>query len=283
MAWLTVGHVPGENVTVDVDAVTNLILDVSREVVMPRFQTLRDDEIQRKATAEHVDDIVTIVDREAEARLSGGLQDLLPSAWVLGEEAAFDDEMLLRRVEDDRPVWVIDPLDGTSNFAAGHDGFGIMVSLAARGHVSHAWVYLPARGDLFVAEAAGGAYRNGVRIRVPTTDVPAPRAALFLRYMPSDIREMVMARTAGRVVVAAHSGAAAIEYTNIVRGDADLAIYYRLLPWDHGAPALVLTESGGVVQHLDGTPYTIRSRHQITLVARDAELAARARAWLTER
>jgi fructose-1,6-bisphosphatase/inositol monophosphatase family enzyme len=270
-------------VTVDVDAVTHLILDVSREIVMPRFQTLRNDEIQRKSTAEHIEDIVTIADRESEARLAQGLLDLLPSASVVGEEAAYDDEMVLRRVEDDGPVWVIDPLDGTSNFAAGLDGFGIMVSLAARGHVSHAWVYLPARRDLFVAQAGGGAYRNGVRIRVPPVDVPTPRAALFVRYMPPDVRVSVLDRTAGRVAATAHSGAAAIEYTNIVRGEADLAIYYRLLPWDHGAPALILTESGGAVEHLDGTPYTIRSRHQITLVARNAAVAARARAWLTER
>ncbi len=66
---------------IDVDAVTQLIAQVARDAIMPKFQTLRDDEVHHKATAGHVDDIVTVADRDAEAQLTDGLMSLMPSAW----------------------------------------------------------------------------------------------------------------------------------------------------------------------------------------------------------
>jgi fructose-1,6-bisphosphatase/inositol monophosphatase family enzyme len=98
--------------------------------------------------------------------------------------------------------------------------------------------------------------------------------------MPPDIREHVLASTSDHIVATAHTGAAAIEYTEIARGRKEFAIYYRLLPWDHGAPALVLRESGGSVEHMDGQPYSVRSAHQITLVGRDSEMVQRLRGWI---
>jgi fructose-1,6-bisphosphatase/inositol monophosphatase family enzyme len=265
----------------DIDAVTRLIAQVADEIVMPKFNALRADEIRRKPTPGHVDDIVTVVDRDAEAHLTESLRRLLPSACVIGEEAAHKDPALVALVNGDRPVWIIDPLDGTSNFARGHDGFGIMVSLAVCGRTRAAWVHLPARRESFVAEAGSGAFHNGVRLRVPAAERRTPRGALFTRYMPDEVRTQVLARTAGRIVATAHTGAAAVEYTGIARGLAEFAIYYRLLPWDHGAPALILSESGGRVEHLDGRAYTVRSADQITLVARDADMVSTLRAWLT--
>ncbi|HUR33941.1 MAG TPA: inositol monophosphatase family protein [Vicinamibacterales bacterium] len=275
---------------VDIDAVTRLIEEVASEIVMPKFNALRPDDIHHKPTEGHASDIVTVVDRNAEERLRRGLSALLPGAGVLGEEAAHRDAALLQLVHDDGLVWIVDPLDGTANFAAGRDGFGIMVSLAGQGQVIAAWIHLPARREFFVAESGGGAFCNGARMWVPPVGGGGGggggagavlRGALFTRYMPADLRDAVIARTAGRVEVAAHTGAAAIEYTEIARGRKAFAIYYRLLPWDHGAPALVLTESGGCVEHLDGRRYGIRSPNQLTLVAQHSTTAQQLRQWLT--
>jgi fructose-1,6-bisphosphatase/inositol monophosphatase family enzyme len=267
--------------TLDIDAVTRLIIQVARDIVTPKFRALRGDEIERKPTVGNVEDIVTVVDRNVEARLAGGLRDLLPSSRVIGEEAAHADPALLALVDADEPVWIVDPLDGTSNFASGSDGFGIMVSLAARGHTRAAWVHLPVRDEFFVAEAGSGTYLNGQRLRVPPADeTRVPRGTFFVRYMPDSLRESVSACAAGRFVHVPHAGAAAVEYTEVLRGRKEFAVYYRLLPWDHGAPALVLTEGGGSVEHLNGTPYTVRSPNQLTLVTRDAGTASRLRAWL---
>jgi fructose-1,6-bisphosphatase/inositol monophosphatase family enzyme len=265
---------------VEVDEVTRLISQVARDFVLPKFNGLRHDEIHHKPTAGHVDDIVTDVDRRAELALTSGLTAVLPSASVLAEEAAHNDPSQLDLVRGDGPLWIVDPLDGTSNFAAGHDGFGIMVALAIGGEARYAWVHLPARGEMFVAESGSGVVFNGARLTVPRPIAGIPRGALFVRYMPPALRESVVTRLDGRIEATVHTGAAAIEYTDIARGRKEFAVYYRLLPWDHAAPALIVREAGGSVEHMDGHPYSVRSVHQLTVVARGPDLAARLRGWL---
>lgn len=266
----------------DVDAVSRVIQQVAHEVIVPRFRTLRTDEILHKDTAGYADDLVTVADREAEVRLTEGLLGLAPSAKVIGEEGAHADAGALRLVESDGPLWIVDPLDGTHNFAGGHDGFGVMVGYALGGLVRAAWIYLPIRGELFVASTGCGAYLNGERVRVPAgTAGDRPRGTYLSRFMPTELREAVTRGLDTQITPAAQSGAAAVEYTDVLRGRREFIAYYRLLPWDHGAPALILTEGGGAVEHLDGRPYTLRSAHQLTLVARDQELAARLRGWIS--
>jgi len=268
--------------TPDIDAVTRIIRQVAHDVVVPRFRALRTDEIIHKHTAGYADDLVTVADREAEVRLTAALLELMPSARVLGEESAHADAAQLALVDADGPLWIVDPLDGTHNFAGGLDGFGVMVGFALRGIVRAAWIYLPIRGELFVAEAGCGAYFNGDRIRVQDrSDGDLPRGTYLSRFMPAPIRDAVTRALEPRISPASLAGAAAVDYTDVLRGRREFVAYYRLLPWDHGAPALLLTEGGGAVEHLDGRAYTLRSGHQVTLVARDAELAARLRRWIT--
>ena len=270
--------------TLDIDAVTRLIADVSREIVLPKFRALGVEEIYRKPTAGHLDDLVTVVDRDAEARLTEGLLAIVPAAHVIGEEAAHSRPELIALLNDDGPLWIVDPLDGTSNFASGDDRFGIMVSFVMRAQVRAAWVHLAARDEMFVAQAGAGAYCNGERLRVPHTGtIDVPRGTLFVRYMPADLRERVISRAAGHFVRVPNAGAAALGYTDVLRGRKEFAVYYRLLPWDHAAPALILTEGGGCVAHLSGEPYTVRSPNQLTFVARDTEVASRLRGWLDPR
>lgn len=267
--------------TPDIDAVTRIIQDVADEVIVPRYRALRTDEIIHKETAGYADDLVTLADREAEARLTTALTELMPSARVLGEESTHADAGRLALVDADGPLWIVDPLDGTHNFAAGRDGFGVMVGFALRGVVRAAWIYLPIRGELFVAETGCGAWFNGERMRVPDgTDTGLPRGTYLSRFMPPHLRDAVTRALETRIAPADLAGAAAVEYTDVLRGRREFVAYYRLLPWDHGAPALILTEGGGAVEHLDGRPYTLRSGHQVTLVSRDAELAARLRNWI---
>jgi fructose-1,6-bisphosphatase/inositol monophosphatase family enzyme len=266
---------------VDVDRVSRLIDDVAREVVLPRFRTLRADQVHRKPSPEDADDLVTIVDREAEDLLSRELIRLVPGSRVVGEESAHASPDLLRLVHEDAPVWVVDPLDGTKNFAHGHDAFGIMIGLAVAGEMRAGWVHLPALDLRFTAEAGNGAFCNGERLRVPAVPSPEPpRGTFFLRYMPERIRHDVSVRSAGHFTPAHEEGCAAVEYADVLRGRKEFVVYYRLYPWDHGGPALILREGGGAVEHLDGTPYTVRSSHQVTLVARDRTMADRLRGWL---
>ena len=68
----------------------------------------------------------------------------------------------------------------------------------------------------------------------------------------------------------------------VLRGRKDFKVHYRLLPWDHGAPALILSEAGGASEHLNGAPSTVRSPDQLTIVATSPRMAKEVRAWLAE-
>jgi len=104
--------------TIDIHAVTECIEEATRTLVLPRFSRLSAGDVEIKQTPGDTDDIVTIVDREVEACLSTALSALEPTALVIGEEVTHRRPELLGLLADDRPLWIIDPIDGTKNFAA---------------------------------------------------------------------------------------------------------------------------------------------------------------------
>lgn len=267
----------------DVEAVTELIREAAATLILPRFRRLRPEDIEDKSTSPDRQDLVTAVDRDVESWLTQAFRALEPGAAVVGEESVHADPALLTRLGGDAPVWVIDPIDGTKNFARGDDGFGVMVARVERGHATAGWIMLPARDEVFVAEAGSGAGLNGARIHVPSTGEPgALRGSLFTRYMPAEVRARVTASARDGLELFPDSACAAVEYTDTLRGAKDFLVYYRLLPWDHAAPALILTEAGGTVEHLDGRLYSVRSDNQVTIVARSREVAGeiRERLWI---
>ena len=100
------------------------------------------------------------------------------------------------------------------------------------------------------------------------------------RFMPDPLRPSVTRGAQDWFTHLPASGAASVDYTDIVTGGRDFMVYYRLLPWDHGAPALVLSEAGGCVRHVSGQCYTVRSSHQATVAAVDEGTADLVRRWL---
>src|SRR4030095_3156841 len=106
----------------DADRVTRLIQEAAAAEIMPRFRQLAAGDVREKAPG----DLVTVADEAVEARLAPALEALLPGSVVVGEEAAAADPNLLNRLFDDQPVWIIDPVDGTSNFAEGRPAFAVM-------------------------------------------------------------------------------------------------------------------------------------------------------------
>lgn len=261
-----------------VDAVTALIAEAAQTLILPRFRNLRPEDIEDKSPTLDRQDLVTAVDRDVELWLAHAFERLEPGAAVIGEEAVFARPDLLSLIETDQPLWIIDPIDGTKNFARGDDGFGVMVARVVAGQTTAAWLTLPARGDMFVAVAGAGTCLNGARVHVPLAPgAECLRGSMFVRHMPSELRNRVMASATQQCDVVTDSSCAAVEYTDVVRGRRDFAVYYRLLPWDHAAPALILSEAGGCVDHQSGARYSVRSANQVTVVARSAEVSARVR------
>ena len=144
----------------DVDKVAALIAEVAATEIQPRFQKLAAHEQREKAPG----DIVTIADERAEAAMTPRLMELVRGSIVIGEEAAAKDPGLVNRLLHDQVAWIVDPVDGTANFAEGKPDFVSMVALVRGDELIASWIHLPMTGHTAIAERGSGATYDGERI-----------------------------------------------------------------------------------------------------------------------
>lgn len=234
------------------DPVIALMRAVGRDIVMPRYQNLASDEISEKAA----NDFVTIADKESELRLAEGLANILPEAGIIGEEACAADPSILDRAGDGLN-WIIDPIDGTGNFASGNPPFGIIVALADGGTTLAGWILDPLTGRLCHAMLGGGSHVDGDRVMARESGGLLPIAALAVYFMDPQERAEIQRRSQASFTLVDIPRCAAEQYPRLVLGQNDVSIFARTLPWDHAAGTLFVNEAGGCCQRIDGTPYLV--------------------------
>ena len=117
--------------------ILQLIQDVAAEVITPRFKELRSDEILEKNPG----DFVTVADRQAEERLTEQLRAAYPQAFILGEEATFENPALLDELANASHAFTIDPIDGTGNFVKGNADHAVMVAELRDGELTRSWIW----------------------------------------------------------------------------------------------------------------------------------------------
>ncbi|MFE2174595.1 inositol monophosphatase family protein [Kitasatospora sp. NPDC058115] len=234
------------------EKVAEIIAEASAEVVEPRFRALAAGEVMEKAPGE----VVTVADREAEVIIARRLRELLPVP-VVGEEAVAADPDLARALHAEPAAWLVDPVDGTSNFIAGRPEYAVMVSLVRDGRTVAAWIRHPVTATTYTAELGSGAWRDGHRLtRTPAVADPAEwRGSVKSRFLDPSRRRLVEANTTAFGEMTPGRHAAGIEYPDLAEGAMDFILYWRTLPWDHAPGSLLLTEAGGRSARLDGTPY----------------------------
>ena len=234
------------------EKVADIIRAAAASEIMPRFRNLRPEDIREKTSPT---DLVTAADLAAEQLLTEQLTALLPGSTVVGEEAVAADETLLDRLAGTSPVWVIDPVDGTSNFAEGIARFAVIVALVADGETLAGWIHDPCDQRMAWAVAGQGAYMGNRRLKV-ADPVPPSRmtASLSSRFSRPEIRD-ALARNWKRLGEVSGLSSAGQEYLRLVEGGAHAALYHRLMPWDHAAGVLIHHESGGYAARLDGSDY----------------------------
>ncbi|WP_340119042.1 inositol monophosphatase [Pelagibius sp. 7325] len=237
---------------IDVAKIAAVIEEVAAEDVLPRFQSLAAHEIEEKVAGE----LVTVVDVAVEARLTARLKDLLPGSLVVGEEAVHADPGLMAQVTADAPVWIIDPIDGTRNFAHGRPVFAIMLALVQAGESAAAWILEPVSGRFGIAERGGGAWMGGRRMTVAAADTPARMTGSLhaSSYAPAELARRIDQRRAGVAAVKSLRCAGA-EYLRLAAGETHFSLFTRLMPWDHVPGTLLHSEAGGTALCFDGTPY----------------------------
>jgi fructose-1,6-bisphosphatase/inositol monophosphatase family enzyme len=241
----------------EIDAILALLRTVAAEQIMPKWRHLDSDDIRTKSGPL---DPVTIADEAAEKALGAGLKNLFPEADIIGEEAVAKDRNLLKRLREPGKVWVIDPIDGTANFAADLPLFGVMLALIEADKILAGFIHDPVGDDTAIAIAGEGAWmiaRDGTRkpLRVAA---PAPltemTGSLSWRYMPQPMRAHILSHL-DKLAAVTDFRCAAHQYRLIAGGHSHVQMFRRLYPWDHAAGYLLHREAGGYAKRFDGTDY----------------------------
>ncbi|SCF37231.1 inositol monophosphatase family protein [Micromonospora mirobrigensis] len=260
------------------DDVACLLHEAADGVVVPMFRKLDEADISEKAPGE----LVTVADQRAEELISAGLRRLRPGSVVVGEEAVADDPDLLRHLRGGGDVWLVDPIDGTNNFAAGKRPFALMVALLSEGEPAAAWILDPLAGTLATARAGEGVEVDGRPVR--TTDAVPPvgelRGTAMTRFLPPAARSAAEAggERIGELLPGQHC--AGREYLDLLTGEQQFVLFWRTLPWDHAPGTLLVREAGGVARRFDGADYHPADESRGLLVAANEEIWAEARAAL---
>lgn len=219
--------------------------------LLPRFRNLAKEEIREKRPG----DIVTVADVASEQRLASGLAKILPGVPVVGEEAVEADPSLVALIgRPGETCWIVDPLDGTANFAAGRDRFAMIVCLVHDAKTIGGWILDVPNDRMAVAGKGQGVTLDGVTVLGKPPQTPRPNGLIgdrvrkeFDRQLSDTQRqklgELTTLRCAGR------------EYIEVLAGHYSFNLYRMTKPWDHAAGALMLREAGGDALRFNGAPY----------------------------
>lgn len=195
-----------------------------------------------------LNDLVSDVDRAAEDAIIETVRASYPDHAILAEETGASGESDY--------LWIIDPLDGTTNFLHGFEQYAVSIGIAHKGVLTHAVIYDPCRNDLFTATRGRGAYLNDRRLRVSKRDKLIDgligtgfpfRMFAHLDTYTAMLKDL-MQKTAG----IRRAGAAALDLAYVAAGRLDGFFEIGLAPWDMAAGALLITEAGGIVGDFDG-------------------------------
>ncbi|WP_257477505.1 inositol monophosphatase family protein [Acidipropionibacterium jensenii] len=238
----------GALVEVPTEEVSELIREVARTVIEPRFKALTKEQIHQKS---HPGDLVTDADRQAERVLTEALR-VRTGAVVVGEESAFSDPSILDAVPSADRVWVIDPIDGTANFVKGSDDHAVMLAEVRSGQAVRGWIWQPRIGHMFVAERGAGVWRDGRRV----TRGPSGDPVIAVTTHPA-LQQTIAPAGGPRLEWGWSRWCCGVDYPRVCTGEVDATVYTHSHPWDHLAGALMLRELGGVVRALSGEDFGV--------------------------
>ncbi|MGU3574950.1 inositol monophosphatase family protein [Brucellaceae bacterium C25G] len=256
----------------EIDWLASVLADAAKTEIMPRFRKLDAGDIKQKTTAY---DLVTEADINAEKMITRVLSEKYPDAVVLGEEAVSAGTATLGNLHHADLAFVIDPVDGTYNFASGVPLFGVMMSVLAKGETIAGIIYDPMVQDYIMAVRGSGAFHiSGEQKRrmkvAEAKDISQMLGSVSWQYMPEPLRSRVAANQAKFMSQIGYR-CAAHEYRLLADGHAHFAVYNKLMPWDHLAGSLIHAEAGGYSARFDGSHYMPEHVDGGLIVAPDKE------------
>lgn len=236
---------------------SEILTEVAAREIVPRFRRLEDSAIRRKSGPL---DLVTEADELAEVAIGERLARAFPGAVLIGEEACARDPAVVRSLHAAPLAIVVDPIDGTANFAAGVPLFGSMAAIVVDGEVVASAIHDPLGGDTAIAARGEGAeiiFPDG-RTQALRVATPAPFAEMTGKAAPRHFRPEWREGLAHRLLGVMASWdyrCAAHEYRMAAGGHCHFLLYNHLMPWDHLPGTLLHREAGGYAARLDGSLY----------------------------
>lgn len=261
---------PAPPLTIPKEAIRAAVRRAARVAILPRFRHLSPDQVLTKTGPQ---DVVTAADLESEAMISADLARDWPKVPVLGEEGVARDPALRDRMGAETCV-ILDPVDGTWNFAAGLGLFAVLLAVVQQGRPIWGMNYDPILDDWIESDATETIWTSASGSRVLRTATAKP-AAQLVGYVPHGLfagakkRQALLAGEAYARVTSLRC--AAHEYRMLISGQVDFMLSAPVAhPWDHAAGVLAVQSAGGVARFLDGSDYTT-ARREGTLLAASCE------------
>ncbi|MHB2166666.1 inositol monophosphatase family protein [Alsobacter sp. R-9] len=243
----------------DIRTVAEILKEAAQREILPRFRRLGTGDIRTKSSAI---DLVTDADEQAERLIEARLAAAFPGVLVVGEEGVSKGAGRLKGLGEADLAILVDPVDGTANFAAGLPLFAVMAALVVRGEIVGT-VILDALSDMcsFALRGEGAWWedsqgrRTDMRV-APPVPVSQMVGTVSWHWTPEPKRS-ILTGNLGKVATALSYRCAAHEYRLVASGNTHFVLFSKLMPWDHAPGWLLHREAGGYAARFDGSPYGV--------------------------
>jgi fructose-1,6-bisphosphatase/inositol monophosphatase family enzyme len=255
----------------DITRLAHILREAAKAEILPRFRRLDAGQIHQKSSAI---DLVTEADEMAERHIKAAVVEAWPEALFVGEESVAADPALLDRLDEADFAIIVDPVDGTANFAAGLPLYATMAAVVMDGETVAGVIYDPMGDDWVLAERGAGAWQrfpDGRSLRLTVATAPGLEdlvGHVSITFLPADSKPKVLSNLA-KIRVAANYRVAGHDYRTFATGHCHFVAFNKLMPWDHLAGCLIAEEAGGYVARFDGSAYLPQHRDGGLIIATD--------------
>lgn len=266
---------------IDLSKVSDIITEVAVKEIMPRFRKLAEGDVEMKG----VNDPVTVADKESERHLTLRFKDYLPGSVVVGEESFATDKSIMSHLDNEQPVWIIDPIDGTRNFVAGKPEFAVMVALVDKRKAVASWIHDPNTGETIMAEKGAGVWMRGKKLKLAAADISPSTVGLVgsrVQKLISDPNIIPHSPDMPKIEIGSCAGFdyprlftpeedEAITFANAPTTRASFLFYRHTNAWDHVPGMFLHQEGGGYNADWNGQPYNMDNPRAGLLYAPDKQ------------
>ena len=250
------------------DYIKNIFYDISKTIIIPKFQNLKKKDIQFKNKTE----IVTSVDIKVEKRLKKILLDILPQSLFVGEESYNKNNKIIKAYKENKFCWTVDPIDGTKNFVRGNYRFAIMVALTFKDQIIQSWIYKPLTNEFCYSKFQEGSFINDKEFKIlKNVNISNAVGSISSKYWDNNY-DIKIQSIKNKFKKIDSYGCIGFEYIDILKEIRDFTILSKLFPWDHIPGILFIKEAGGSVLHFDKSQYNHSNLKKNLIVTNSSNL-----------